>query len=283
MSDNSTSEILTQTREVLSAGENSQLNHIISLIQKLDVRLQHLEPIDNKLDLVQKSLDSLSLKVNSLESEITVLKAKHVELETSCTTISAMYDQVKTVSEKNKQELQKVKKSANKPANNEKVTYLEKSIHELMVDKDELTKSVTELKWRSMKDNLVFSGLYEEPNENTEAKLRSFLHEQLGIDKVELGNTHRFGKHVRGRPRPIVARFLYNHDRANVLNNARHLKGTQYYINEQFPTEIEEKRRKLYPKMKELRQQGKRVKLVRDRLIVNVMHTPLSGKERFLK
>lgn len=115
----------------------------------------------------------------------------------------------------------------------------------------------------------MFSGLREDNDENTEAKLRDFLSNELGINQVELGNVHRFGKFVRGKHRPIVARFLYSQERSNILSNARKLKGTFFYINEQFPSEIEEKRRSLYPKLKELRRSGHRAKLVRDRLIVD--------------
>jgi hypothetical protein len=44
--------------------------------------------------------------------------------------------------------------------------------------------------------------------------LRRFIHSELNIENVvEFGNIHRFGKrHEDGRPRPIVARFIYHND-----------------------------------------------------------------------
>jgi hypothetical protein len=63
------------------------------------------------------------------------------------------------------------------------------------------------------------------------------------------------------RPRPIIARVLYYSDLDKVKKAGRNLRGTHFGVNEQFPPEIEERRRKLYPIMK--------VVLIRDKLFVN--------------
>ena len=62
---------------------------------------------------------------------------------------------------------------------------------------------------------------------------------------------------------------LYQRDLDLVLRNARKLRGKPYYINRQFPDEIEQARRSLYPIMKEFRNKGDHVKMVRDTLYVN--------------
>ena len=55
-----------------------------------------------------------------------------------------------------------------------------------------------------MKNNLIFTNLLEQPTEDTEMKVRQFIHEQLGIEHhIEFGNVHRFGKRVNGKIRPI--------------------------------------------------------------------------------
>ena len=58
-------------------------------------------------------------------------------------------------------------------------------------------------------------------------------------------------------------------DLETVLSNAYRLKGTPFGINRQFPEEIKQARRSLYPILKEKRNQGCRVKLVRDVLYVD--------------
>jgi hypothetical protein len=71
------------------------------------------------------------------------------------------------------------------------------------------------------------------------------------------------------KPRPTIARFLYYNDLAYVLECAWRLRGKPYGIIQQFPAEIENRRRSLYPVMKEAKNRGKRVKLVRDRFFIN--------------
>ena len=86
--------------------------------------------------------------------------------------------------------------------------------------------------------------------------LITFLYKEIGVDyRIEFGNVHRFSHKPRGK-RPIVARFLYHSDLQYVLNNAYQLRNTPYGIRQQFPKEIKDNRRKLYPIQKEAKRQG---------------------------
>jgi hypothetical protein len=62
--------------------------------------------------------------------------------------------------------------------------------------------------------------------------------------------------------RPIVIRFIYHRDLAYVLENAK-------TINQQFPLEIENKRKQLYPVMKEAHENGHFTGMVRDKLYID--------------
>jgi predicted N-formylglutamate amidohydrolase len=87
--------------------------------------------------------------------------------------------------------------------------------------------------------------------------------EKLGIEhKIEIGNVHRFWKRYNDRPRPIVARFLYHKDLRVVLDQATWLKNTPFGIHQQFPKPIEDKRRKLYPVLKDAKKHGKHAVLM---------------------
>jgi hypothetical protein len=50
--------------------------------------------------------------------------------------------------------------------------------------------------------------------------------------------------------------------------NARKLRETRIGISEQFPEEIENIRKTLYPELKKAKLEGKRAKIVRDKLII---------------
>ena len=140
-----------------------------------------------------------------------------------------------------------------------------------------LKEDMLDLKCRSMKNNLIFTGLHRVHNANTENLLRNFLYHELGVEeKLEFGNVHRFK--TRGgdnRRAPIVARFLYHAELEYVLSIAHRLKGTSYGIREQFPQEKENRRRQLYPVMRRARQERRQVTLIRDRLYIdNELYVP---------
>ena len=84
---------------------------------------------------------------------------------------------------------------------------------------------------------------------------------------------HRLGRYKRGQtyPRPIVAKFTYYRDKEAVRHAApKILIGTKYSVNEQFPQEIENRRKSLYPVAKRARQNKQnKVRLVRDKLYIN--------------
>lgn len=89
-------------------------------------------------------------------------------------------------------------------------------------DNIQTEERVTDLQFKSMKMNLIFTGLGgETKHETTECKLREFLENELDIKHfVEFSNVHSFGRYQRGRYRPIVARFIYQADLVMVLDRA---------------------------------------------------------------
>jgi hypothetical protein len=90
---------------------------------------------------------------------------------------------------------------------------------------------------------LIFNGLKEVRNEDTEDMIRQFLEDELGIgERVEISAVHRFGKKKDGI-RPIIIRFLYMKDLEFILKHAYRLRNTRFSIRQQFPPEIEENRR----------------------------------------
>ena len=108
-----------------------------------------------------------------------------------------------------------------------------------------------------MKNNIIFTGLLEVSNEYTEDLLRDFLYIELGIDyTIEFGNVHRFGRNYWGR-RPIVASFLYFADLQHVLDSAYKLRNRSFGIKQQFPREIENRRKQLYSKQRNAKREGK--------------------------
>ncbi|CAG2216217.1 unnamed protein product [Mytilus edulis] len=126
-------------------------------------------------------------------------------------------------------------------------------------ENNDMKTKLTDIQCRAMKYNLIFTGLSEHRDENIEDKLRRFLYHEMKIDqRIEFSNVHRFGRRSENGKRPIVAKFLYFSDLEMVKKAGKHLKGSDYGVNEQFPPEIEQRRRRLYPIMKEERKKEQR-------------------------
>ena len=153
---------------------------------------------------------------------------------------------------------------------NDKIVTLEKQ-------RDKLKEDVVYLQSQSMRDNLIFSNITEgtgESVETTEVILRNFLHEKMKVakdvvDKIGFERVHRMGAKEEGKQRAIVAKFSLYKEREFVRKQWKSLQGTPYYVNEQFPREVAEKRKMLLPKMKAARNRGDTSWIAYDTLYVN--------------
>ena len=254
-----------------------RLNHLEGSMMTLGVRVSDVEQKNRELE------ESVSFVSNKFDSEKQNLEKLSIDMKDKIRT------QEKTIMEAN-EVLQKVKTER---AEKDKVTNeiiqtvtrtktdlkrhertidtLSRSLESVRRDRDTLQEKVVDLQCRSMKMNLVFTGLGKEPpREETEAKLRQFLKIELDInDDFPLANVHRFGRFYRWKPRPIVARFVYQRDLDLVLDNAYQLKGSPFGVRQQFPAAIEDRRRELYPVLRHYRAEGANVKLARDRLYID--------------
>lgn len=278
MSLTDTSELIKESRRIVDAsGDNTVLNMILEIVTNIDNRVKQMESkIDKRLEELKQAYLSVSAKVRTLENNMTEFSKKMTECETSCQGLSNLFD---------KTDKQIKLNTRNLIHQDQRINTLEKRpivqpVVQPVTESNEikrLREDILDLKCRSMKNNLIFTGLHRVPNENTEDLLRCFLYNELGVDyKIEFGNVHRFK--TRGgdnRRAPIVARFLYHVDLEHVLRIANRLKGTQYGIREQFPQEIENRRKPLYPIMRRARQERRQVTLARDRLYIdNELYVP---------
>ena len=227
---------------------------LIETNKKLDTVLEKL----SKLDMLEKRISDMEANVGSMDTRMKTVETKSTELEQAVTFMSAKVDEFQA------------SHSATE-AKQVDTTGINAAMLKMKEHNQQLQDTIIDLQCRSMKNNLVFTGLGgDNRDENTEDKLRRFIYNELHIERrIDFGNVHRFGRRVGNRPRPIVARFIYHNDRALVKSSAHLLKGKPFGISEQFPAVIEDRRKELYPVVKELKQQGERVKLVRDRLFVN--------------
>ena len=139
--------------------------------------------------------------------------------------------------------------------------------------KDHLLKQESQ----SRRDNLLFDGIPETAGEtwdDCKAKVLNFIQNEMGIenvDNIKIVRCHRLGSRNEksDRPRTIITKFHWFGDREKVWSSRQKLKGKNFWVSEDFPVEIQNRRRKLLPVMKEARKQNLRATVSVDKLIVN--------------
>ncbi|CAC5368234.1 unnamed protein product [Mytilus coruscus] len=138
-----------------------------------------------------------------------------------------------------------------------------------------LQEKIIDQQTRSMRDNLIFKGISDEhnPTENTEEKVKDFIERELGLESEEINFhvVHRLSPREDRGPRSIIAKFERRKDRNKVLEAAKNKlkQKPEYYVHEQFPVEIIERRRKLIPILKDAREKGPEAVLVEDKLFID--------------
>lgn len=157
------------------------------------------------------------------------------------------------------------------------VTTLSDQVNQLTTENKLMKEQILDLQCRSMRDNLIFSGI-PLPSDNAtpddpEKAIQEFMQSSLKIppetaNKITFHRVHRLTSKDNKAP-PIIAKFEHYKHKELVKSKGKELKGTPYGLNDQFPKEIQERRRALLPIMKQLRQEGKRATLSVDKLYVN--------------
>lgn len=243
----------TPIQNVQSNMQTMQSNDVLSAI------LQRLDSMDQKLgqlDYIQSCVSAITVRVNNVEQKLEDFEKRMVEIENSKT-----FDASILVEIQNKQkELDRL------------MSKIQNQETEQRIIENELKSEISDLKCRSMRDNLMFYKLPEERDENCEEKIQQFIKEKLKIDDgepIRLHRAHRVGQYDSRKCRPIVAKFVFYQDRERVRKSAKELRGTNFGISEQFPKQVMEARRQLIPIMKKAREEGKEAYLRIDKLYID--------------
>jgi hypothetical protein len=288
----SVSDVLNQTNAVLY-DENATNDDIPSDTSTFDISVFELktncpEVIDTMAEKPDKQptnsdimvcLNGICKRLDSVEKKLCTLD--HLEKQ-----VSGFEKELKSIwlaiDERAKKVEERVLHLEDKMENTDiSAALLANKVDELEKSRDAARDEVTYLKSQSMRNNLIFTNIPEdnssgnESQEVTEQKLRNHLHEALKISKevvneLRFERVHRSPGHVLpGKKRTVVAKFTYFKDREQVRRQWRNLQGTDFQMYEQFPQEVISKRRRLIPKLKAARDEGKRAWIAYDTLFID--------------
>ena len=102
---------------------------------------------------------------------------------------------------------------------------------------------------RSRRCNLRIDGVTEKKGETweqCEEEIQNIFKEKLGIKNINIERAHRSkGKTSSNKPRTIVCKLLSYKQKKEVLKNAKKLKGSNIFINEDFCFETMQRRKEL--------------------------------------
>lgn len=155
-------------------------------------------------------------------------------------------------------------------------------------------EKIIDLQARSMRDNIIISGIEESANEtwaDTEKKVVSFLKDELKIENADpsmLERAHRMGTKMQDKSRNVVVKFTSSTHKDQIFKNIKNLGGKkQFRIQEQFPGEIQERRRRLWPEFKQARDRAKTDKTMKvnwslDKLYVNGTQHTAADDDQFI-
>ena len=120
--------------------------------------------------------------------------------------------------------------------------------------------------------NLIFHGICYLPDENTFAVVGKFLQSVMKVkdgEKITFDNCYRLKSNQKDKPPPMIVRFVSFRDRDVVWKCRRNLAGTSVSVAENFPQEIELRRKSLYPVMKKAKDLKHKAYMVGDKLIID--------------
>ncbi|CAC5359008.1 unnamed protein product [Mytilus coruscus] len=203
---------------------------ILNTLLHLNEKIEKIETDVKKIEDINTKMSSVVARVQEHEELLNDIQINSKVIEEIVESIGKIVNTALNHCNRNKDSIENIEDRLLAIETEDRSEHKEKETIKQMQD------AITDLKCRSMRNNLVFSGLHFQQNEICKVEIQNFLEAELGInDRVSFGNVHRFGKPG--------------------LNG--------------FPPEIENKRKELYPVMKKAKVEGKRVKLVQDKLYIN--------------
>lgn len=128
------------------------------------------------------------------------------------------------------------------------VLTIQKEMKIIQKESRQYKAALLDIQCRSMRENVIFSGLDETENDNPELVLRDFMCQKLKLPEntvhdIAFARVHRLGRRVPNKSRPIIARFEHFKQKEMVKSQGKLLKGTNIWMNDQLPSEINDRRK----------------------------------------
>ena len=162
---------------------------------------------------MNEKLTKLTTRVERSEVKMTEIENKVIDLEGNLQGCSNLFDGLKDKSDKVSTDLKDL--GARVSCTEYDGRSMTMQMNSLVRRCEEIEEKVKDQQCRSMKYNIIFTGIQEsEGSEDCEKIIKEFIAEKLKVEgDVPFMNVHRIGNRSDarrgGRPRSIKAKFLY--------------------------------------------------------------------------
>ena len=223
--------------------------------------------------------DTLRLEMPSDDAPTLVwLKALFTQMMTMCD----HYDELKTSLEFSQKEITDYKNKIGNMAVEigalkSEVGYLQCENQDLKVQYTALAEKQIKTEVHLREKNLVFEGIVETYGEDSQmlyGKLVNVLNHIMAFNgnagRMLISKVHRVGPYIKGQVRPVVCHFVQHGDIQFIMKNRSQLPNN-IFVHDNFPPEIDNRRRILRPifnKAKKMDKYKGKCRLVQDKLII---------------
>jgi len=206
--------------------------------------------------------------VNELFSKIDKIDSRFDTLDVQFKALHVKVDSIETVSTENSQALGALRETVTKTTNE-----LEEVKCEMKACRQEnihLRDTMLNIECDMRASCFIVNGIYEGEYENCQSIIRDLINVKLDIPNVSIVTCYRQGFPSKHRDRSIKVELHHRVHRDRVLAAGYKLKGTQIYISEDLPNEINRRRRKLFAVTRSIqRNDGYKAQVIRDKLKIN--------------
>ena len=188
-------------------------------------------------DEVYKMFQEVNKSLREIKSDVTELKDNKSKMETD---LGGIEFDVKQIQDDMVEQDKRLKESQ------DEIRFLNGVIVRYEEKFHEITKKISNMEKRQMKDNIIISGLEEKKDEDCKQVCIDFVKNDLRINEaITIDKAHRMGAPQDGIHRQMIMKLANVEDKGKIFQNASNLKGTRKYVNDQLPDKLEEDNRKL--------------------------------------
>ena len=241
--------------------------------RKIQILNLDKEDFDSWKEWLTEFVQGLDRKLSPLEP----MAAQIRDMQKVILDLSDRVEEANTSAEESKKESAQTRKDLNNLQT--AFTQMQGEKAQLQLKYDRLYEKQISMECYSRRSNLNIDNVPEDRNEQPQDTLSKFynvLERHMGIKNaknfIKIERCHRVGPKRDNHTRPIIAKFNWYVDRDEVWKRRASLRGTQMWMREDFPAEVESRRRKLYPVLQAARRDDRykaRARMHIDKLSIN--------------